>query len=517
MAQSEFKLPNTVLTAILNSPDTELKEIFLEGFKLLRFDPLILDRIAKDINRTAKEKKAMRLTDQAWYSQLSGTFPGFESLCKVEDFDPETLCLLEGRPRLMDPESIFFLMMCRGHLDSVTSKQAADRLKDSALIRNYFEARSMKVPAPNTIFDNINAVTNDTRDYIYESQMRMIMESGLDTMNHVAMDSFSVSGNTEWPTDSRMLLKFLQRAYHIGHAVLKNFGLPGFTKAYIPKWLKKMKKLEFELENTCGKPNSKKKVKRLYRDYLKHVNKILLRLIRRIDECISEWEDIDHLPPSRQVMVQAAIDRLVFDIESVIHIYTYTENRVFHGIQLPAPEKILSLSDECAAFIKKGGREAVIGYKPQVVRSGEGFITAFELQEGNPSDSKRLQPLINQHCKNTHSVPDTVAVDDGYSSRKNRKALKNMGIKTVAISGSKGKNITPASEWNSPEHQDARKSRSAVESIIFVLRYKFHLDSFTRRELKGVTAELTEKVIVHNFWRISYLRRKIRKLKAKAA
>ena len=83
-----------------------------------------------------------------------------------------------------------------------------------------------------------------------------------------------------------------------------------------------------------------------------------------------------------------------------------------------------------------------------------------------------------------------------------------MEIETVSIGGSKGKKITPEIEWDSPEHQQARNARSAVESIVFVLRYKFHLDSFTRRGLEGVTAELIEKVIAHNFWRIAYLRMK---------
>lgn len=516
MTQSKFIFRPTVLTAILNSPATELKEIFLEGLKLLQFDPSILERIACDLEKAAKEKKAVRLADQGWYEQRNLTLPGFEVLCTIMAINPDDLYLFEGRPRLLDPESVFLLMMCRGHLDSVTSKQAADRLKDSRLIQNYFEARFMKLPAPNTIFDNINAVTNETREYIFKSQIRMLMESGLDPMDRVTMDSFSISGNTEWPTDSRILLKLLQRAYHIGREVITKFGLPGFTVAYIPGWLKELKKLEFELVNTCGKPHSKKKMKRLYRKFLKRVNKILLRLIRRCDECISEWENLGHLPPSRQAMAQVAIDRIVLDIENVIRIYTYTGNRVFHEIQLPAPEKVLSLSDECASFIQKGGREAVIGYKPQVVRSGEGFITAFELQQGNPSDATRLQPVIRQHCENTGSIPNTVSVDDGYCSKKNRKSLQKLGIETIAISGSKGKNITPDSEWSSPEHQDARKARSAVESIIFVLRYKLHLDSFTRRGLEGVTAEFTEKVIAHNLWRIGYLREKQRKL-SKAA
>ena len=101
-----------------------------------------------------------------------------------------------------------------------------------------------------------------------------------------------------------------------------------------------------------------------------------------------------------------------------------------------------------------------------------------------------------------------MSVDDGYSSSKNRKVLKGMGIEIVSIGGSKGKKITPEIEWDSPEYQQARNARSAVESIVFVLRYKFHLESFSRRGLDGVMAELTEKVIAHNFWRIAYLRRK---------
>ncbi len=508
MTQSKFKFHTTVLTAIINAPATELKDIFLEGLKLLKYDPSILDRIGWDIDKTAKEKKAMRLADQEWYEQLNGTLPGYEALCAVVDLDLEKLCLFQGRPRLLDSESVFILLLCRAHLNSVTSKQAVDRMKDSILLQTYFEARGMRLPAANTVLDNINAVTNDTRDYIFKSQMRMIMEAGLDSMELVTMDSFSVAGNTEWPTDSRILLKLLKRAYNIGRIIITRFGLPGFTTGCIPRWLKELSKLEFEIANIAGKRNSKKKLKKLYRRFLKRVNKSLLRMIRRCDCCLPAWERLDYLPPNQRMMAQEAIDRIVLDIESVIHVYTYAGNRVFHGIQLPSPEKVMSLSDECVSFIKKGGRDAVIGYKPQVARSGEGFITAFEVQQGNPADSERLLPVIKQHCENTGSIPDTVAVDDGYSSKTNRKALKGMEIETVSIGGSKGKKITPDTEWDNPEYQDARKARSAVESIIFVLRYKFHLDTFTRRGLEGVTAELTEKVIAHNFWRIAYLRRK---------
>ena len=510
MTQRKFKLHTSVLGAILNTPDTELKDIFLEGLKLLEQEPSILYKIDVDIDSAAKEKKALRLADQKWFSDLNGWLPGCEEVGNSMVVDPDKLLLFEGRPRLLDPESVFLLMLCRAHLDSVTSKQAVDRLKDSILIQTYFEARGMRLPAANTVLDNINAVTNETRDYIFKSQMGMIMKSGLDSMELVTVDSFSVAGNTEWPTDSRILLKLLQRAYHVGRTIIPKFGLPGFTIGCVPRWLKELSKLEFEIANTCSKPKSKKKIKKLYRRFLKRVNKSLLRMIRRFNDCLPAWEGLCHLPPSKRMMAQAAIDRIILDLENVIRVYTYAGNRVFHGITLPSPEKVLSLSDECVSFIKKGGRDAVVGYKPQVVRSGEGFITAFELYQGNPADAARAVPVIQDHCKNTDSIPQTAAFDDGYSSQKNMKALKGLGIGTVAIGGSKGKKVTPDMEWDSPEHQDARNARSAVESIIFVLRYKFHLESFTRRGLEGVTAELTEKVIAHNFWRIAYLKKKQR-------
>jgi hypothetical protein len=39
-------------------------------------------------------------------------------------------------------------------------------------------------------------------------------------------------------------------------------------------------------------------------------------------------------------------------------------------------------------LIQKGNRNAVIGYKPQVIRSEAGFISAIIVKEGNVSDSK---------------------------------------------------------------------------------------------------------------------------------
>ena len=109
---------------------------------------------------------------------------------------------------------------------------------------------------------------------------------------------------------------------------------------------------------------------------------------------------------------------------------------------------------------------------------------------------------------NTAIIPETVTVDDGYSCRETRDNLLMMPISTISINGAKGRKITPSEKGESETYQSARNARSAVESLIFTLRFKFHLYRFTRRGFDAVKAELIEKILAYNLWRIAYLRKK---------
>lgn len=504
MAQLKFKLEQRTLDVILSNQDTELKEILLEGIRLLDYDPGIVNQIQQDIDLHAKKKKAYRLEEKTWYLHLTGDLPGIDKILRRE-IAVGDIKLLNGRPRKLDAEAALLMMLVRAYFDSVTSTVAVERIVDSKLIDSYFESRGMEMPSANTILDHINAISNATREYIFQAQLRKIMDEELDPMEIVAVDSFSISANTDWPTDSRIMMRLLRRAYRRGNR-LDTIGLHGCTDAYIEKWFQALKAIDFNLNCVAGKPHSKRKMKKLYRRFLKTVDKILVRLIRHYIECLPDWEHVS-LSPSRRRLLDAVTEGITQDISEVIRVYQYASDRVFRAMTLPAPEKILSLSDRCASFIQKGEREAVIGYKPQVCRSGNGIVTGCEIEQGNPKDSTRLCPVIKAHMKNTASTPVVVTVDDGYSSKGVREKLLSLGISTVSINGSKGKRITPTEQWESEAYKAARDSRSAVESMIFTLRFKFQLYRFSRRGIESVTAEFTEKCIAYNLWRMARLRK----------
>ncbi len=201
---------------------------------------------------------------------------------------------------------------------------------------------------------------------------------------------------------------------------------------------------------------------------------------------------------SVQLSLNKIHDIMEDDLLAISNVLYYSEERIFNDAKLPSSEKILSLSDTTAAFIKKGQRNPVIGYKPQLAQSKNGFVTGLLLEKGNVSDSACLLPLAKSHKENTGIIPDFISADDGYSSGAGREACLEFGVLDICLSGAVGKKITPDELWDSDEYILGRRKRSAVESLMFTLKYVFEFGHLRRRGLENVRAEMTEEVIAYN-------------------
>lgn len=169
--------------------------------------------------------------------------------------------------------------------------------------------------------------------------------------------------------------------------------------------------------------------------------------------------------------------------------------------KVPMSEKVLSISDPDAGFISKGQREHVIGYKPQLGRSGAGFITGLRLPLGNAPDSKNLVPMVDEVIARTNITPSLVSVDDGYASAENKSALEARNIGVISINGAKGRASLRL------VFGEARNKRSAVESLMYTLKRCFDFGEVARRGLLAVFAELLEKALAYNICVTVRLRR----------
>lgn len=98
------------------------------------------------------------------------------------------------------------------------------------------------------------------------------------------------------------------------------------------------------------------------------------------------------------------------------------------------PERIISFFDPQARPIKKGklSKKTEFGYKMRIDETESGFVTGYELYQGNPSDEEMLVPAVEQHQKRFGAAPHAVATDRGFGSKKNETELQELGIMRIS-------------------------------------------------------------------------------------
>jgi len=496
MKNSQFSSENKDLGLFFTLEiDTELGKMLRKAFELYKRYPRIERLITRDLDIYGIEKKKERLVDAAWIRQktLSLGLACSEPLKNSVEID-----LAVGRKR-MDPLVVFLLLLLEGNFQSLTDKQSSERIIDSRTLQYFFQFYGLgKIPARSTRHENVRKLSQVTQDYILRQQLFMIREDLLDDFENLTVDSTAVKANSVWPTDSGLLNDILHRSFHLSQQLYERFGIPNFLEWCMPQWLEKMGKLSFGINTTSGK-GARRERKKLYKKLYKVADKAIFHMNRELSKHKLQKDELDIIPGKLTQLnhLWSIIENYMSDAKQVI---SYSRERILEGKDIKNSVKVISLSDGTAAFITKGNRETVVGYRPQLGRSQNGFVTALIVPKGNAADAPQLLPLVQKTIKNTGVVPSGVSTDDGYASNQGVKTVKAIdGIDWVSINGAKGKKLLSDNDWISDELTEARRMRSAVESLMFVLKYVFGFGKLRRRDIEAVRLEMLQKVIAHNF------------------
>jgi hypothetical protein len=236
MAQQKIERDAGFGKLFLLAPDTELAQIIEDTLTLGRRFPAILRAIEADQDALGKTRKRRRLEEKGWRVRrgtpaLAGLETQASAGVRVED-----LVLRDGCPR-MHSEVTFVFVMGRGYMGELYGKCSEERLRDSRTLEAFLAQRGLRMPGLHTIGDNVNAVSNRTRELIMDCQIAMAMDEDLDDFQQITADSTAVAANSEWPTDSGMMFKLLERAVRVG-AKLRCFGLPRLRQGQTARWLR---------------------------------------------------------------------------------------------------------------------------------------------------------------------------------------------------------------------------------------------------------------------------------------
>lgn len=247
-------------------PNTDFRDFLNEVEQLSRFAPEIGEKIEADLDANARAKKQLRVADTEFEKSRTADLPDLH----VEEVEvlADELEIGTGRPR-MPAALVFLFVMIRGFLGgSLASKTSRRFMHESMSLYCYLGSRGLTMPGVTTIVENVNLVSENTLDLILDKQIEFVLKEDLDDFRNLTIDSTAVKANSSWPTDAKILTGLLTRADSLGQK-LHVFGLENFRQGWVPRWLKEMDKLVFQICLAAGKPKSKGKLKRHYRKLLR--------------------------------------------------------------------------------------------------------------------------------------------------------------------------------------------------------------------------------------------------------
>lgn len=488
--------PFSPITPLFLDPvDSDLYAFLKEAHALIQKFPCLVAAVEKDLDAHGLRKKAVRVADARWLANRTLALPNMPGPAQDPD---RALVLMRGRPRTLGLVVLIGLVL-RGYSGAgFKCAEVTSAMVESITLRVFFTNLGVKMPGRSTLTELVNAVSNQSRLLVLDAQMARALHLKLDDFKTLLQDSTHVGGNTAWPTESRLMVKLVARLIRIGEG-LKGVGLSPIPCEAIRGRLQKMVRFNREIEFSHGKKDGKRTRRRRYEKLLRMSRRVYALLSPKVSDRTAQARVLD-VRPSRQAIAQRAAQRLRADLDALQKVCAACEARVIHDKTVAVSEKVLSLSDPDAAFISKGQRVPVIGYKPQIARSGGGFVTGLLLPRGNAPDAKNLLPMVDEVIARTTVIPTVISVDDGYASAANVKALKRQdrNIEVISINGAKGRALTSHDDWESDVFAQARNKRSAVESLMYTLKHGFDFGEVARRGLSCVHAELLEKVLAYN-------------------
>lgn len=483
-------------------------ELIDEAKRYAAADPAILDMIDADLAAHALRAKEWRQADAQWIAEHTPSFPEEKSWQAQSQRPPK---LDKGGRKRTPSIIILFALFIRGRYESLTDAMTRDRLIDSSAFHAQLDEHEIETVCPTVLARHLNNLTEATVNRLADTQITCYREEKLDDFATFMADSTSVRANSEWPKDSRVILKLLRRAVNS----LSGFEKNSWCKVRwynMKKWLQQIEVFAREIDFTCGKRNGAKKRRKLYRKLLNLADTLTDRLGDEWDR-VSDAVNAISLCPSQDELRWQATEALETTLINAVLLIPYVSVRTQINSQEKREEyeQVLSVNDIEAEIIRKGGREPNFGYKPQLAASRQGFITAAIVEVGNVSDARSMIPLLDETIRRCAVTPSLGTVDDGYSGAENWRQATKRGLKTVSMKGATGKGVIDKIDpalWERDDYREGRRLRGLMESPIFVLKQMNGLARMRRTGVDAVRREITEKIIAYNAVRAVQLRKR---------
>lgn len=411
-----------------------------------------------------------------------------QSLSALLDAHPELIQVVA--PDLLNPhakatgstglsvESIFRCMVLK-QVTGASYEQLSFLLADSQSYRTFARLDRKCFPSKSTLCDNLRRLRPETLENVFKQLAQDTWLAGELETEVMRLDSTVVKSNIAAPSDSKLLddgIRVLSRLF------AKSQEHTG-VKLRLKDYRKASRKLAAAI--FYGKKAEKDA---LYPDLLQFAQKVIKQSERAIDQVNARSVD---------PLAFAWVESVVHYRELLLRVIDQCERRVFDNESVPASEKIVSLFEPHTDIIVKGKRDVEYGHKINLSTNKHGLITVVMVEKGNPKDSARFIPLLEQHQALYGHVPSTSIADGCYASCKNVDDAKAMGVEKVAFHKKNGVTLS-AMGIKAKTLKKLRDFRAGIEGNISELKRAFGAGKATWKGESGFAAFVWASVISYN-------------------
>lgn len=412
----------------------------------------------------------------------------FEHLSSLLDGHPRVLKLIEadllsqraratGRKGL-SVESVLRCVLLK-QINGVSYEQLSFLLADSHTYRAFARLDRDCYPSAAALCTNIRRLRPATLKAVFEHLAIKAHSEGVLDTEWMRLDSTVVKSNIAEPSDSRLLddgIRVLSRL------IAKSKERTG-VKLRLTDYRKPARQLAAAI--FYGKKAEKvplyDQLVELAQRVIKQTDRAIAHVQVNSDEAMSGgWvSEVNHY--------RHLLDRVIFQ----------TQRRVFNEETVPATEKIVSLFEPHTDIIVKASRGVEYGHKVNLSTDKQGTITNVLIEQGNPRDSERFIPLLDEHKRLYGCLPDTTVADGCYASHDNVDSAKAMGIKRVAFHKKNGIGLS-AMGIKGKTLKKLKDFRAGIEGNISELKRAFGAGKAMWKGEDGFMAFVWASVISYN-------------------
>jgi IS5 family transposase len=385
----------------------------------------------------------------------------------------------------LSAESVLRCLLLKQQL-RISYEQLAFHLSDSVTYRAFARLGHL-MPSRSGLQSTIRRIRPDTLEQAYRLLTHNLLDQGVISLDTLRIDSTVVASNIAPPSDSQLLNDAVRV---ISRLLATSQSRTGVKLRFVDQ-RKLAKSLAFRIFNA-----KKAEKEMLYPDLLS----ITRWVMRQADRGLNRAAETDCPTTSRQRWRRD----LAHYRALAQQVVTQTERRVIQGERVPSSEKIVSLFEPHTDIIVKGFRDVQYGHKVNLSSDKNGFITAFSIEDGNPSDKDLFLPVLDYHESVLGRLPRAVVADGGYASQANVTAGRTRGVKQVVFHKPVGLSLS-AMGVKSKTFQALKHFRAGVEGNISELKRAFGATKARWKGHDGFKAFVWASVLSYNLVRLARL------------